>query len=402
MDIIEDLKHDLLTRWKAQFDRMPLLAEAAGRGVRTVYATGSRFDVERYRPKKFPAGGRTSKEPIAAKDLFPGCETWAYLLDAEGRPVHGTRRIAASDDPGWEGMYSYSAEEAEYTEFYIPSRLPSEYTRLALRDGQPVSLQRLWVQAKGSFPILHGMPAARQAEKILAGPYFYAIRVDAYDLQNGRIESGWSWSEGFTVGLEPRLSRLEYSYSDEGKLLRIVAHAEDGNTWTALAARTKTSLTQLSATLSQRIAERVIDALQPASFGAPLMVAELTYASPGRYVPFIIAATQEDMVGLSNPGLVLAIDPKRWIELRGEDFAPEITEFMERMNSAQRWEAGGKMIRQAARMVTELGRGQPWAAKDFVAFASNSESDEEDLAKVLKDGGADPKTLKEWKKLGWL
>jgi hypothetical protein len=60
MDITEDLRQDLLARWKALFDRMSLLAEAAGRGLRTLYATGDRFGLKAYTPGKFPAGGRTS------------------------------------------------------------------------------------------------------------------------------------------------------------------------------------------------------------------------------------------------------------------------------------------------------------------------------------------------------
>lgn len=132
MDLIDDLKQDLLTRWKAQFDRMSLLAEAAGRGVRTVYATRSLFDLEGYSPSKFPPGGRTSKEPI------PGDDNWVYRLDAGGLPVHMTTRLVSEGEPGWQGMYSYSPEGVEYTEFYISARIPSTYARLTLRDGQRV------------------------------------------------------------------------------------------------------------------------------------------------------------------------------------------------------------------------------------------------------------------------
>lgn len=387
MDIIEDLKQDLLTRWKAQFDRMPLLAEAAGRGVRTVYATGSRFDVERYRPKKFPAGGRTSKEPV------PGRDNCVYLLDAEGRPVHMTERHA--HHAGWQGMYSYSAEAAEFTEFHISNRLPSTYARLALRDGQPVSLQWLWVQSRGATA--PGMRSVRQAEEILADPLLHFIRIDSYDLQDGRVQSGWSWSEA--PGLA-RLLRLEYSYSDAGKLQRIMAQAENGDTWTAFAARTKTSLKQLSTTLSQRIAGSIIDALQRASFDSPLVMVQLLY-DDGDF-PSVLPGTQADANGLADPALLVKKDLEGWIELREEDFAPEYIEFMQRIESSNTGQIFTRMIRQAARLVTELGRGQPWAAEDFVAFAIEWEGEGGDLAKVLKACGADAKIRRSWKKRGWI
>jgi hypothetical protein len=357
--------------------------------VRTVYATDSRFELKHYTPSKFPAGGRTSKEPI------PGHDNWVYLLDAQGRPVH----LATRDqfNQSWQGMYSYSAEEVEYTEFYMPSRLPWTYDRLAFRDGQPISFQGLSVQSRGSVRTVRGMPPGRQAEQILADPLLRFIRIDAYDLQDGRVQSGWSWSE--LPGLT-QLLRLEYSYSDEGKLQRIIAHAEDGNTWTAFAARTKTSLKQLSTTLSQRIAERIIDVLQRASFDSPLLVAELPYRD--YYIPSIVPGTQADMHAMSDPGLTVAIDEKRWIELPQESFAPEFTEFMQRIESSNTGELFTKMIREAARIVTESGRGQSWAAEDFVALAIDWEGEGGELPKVLKACGAGAKTLKNWRKRGWI
>src|SRR5580704_11171877 len=118
MDTAEDLKQDLLRRWRAQFDRIAFLAEAAERGVRTVYATGPLFDLEKYSPRKFPAGGRTSKEPIQ------GCDNWVYRLDNQGRPVHMAVRHDFSKTER-QGIYSYASEEAVYTEFFMQGHVPS-------------------------------------------------------------------------------------------------------------------------------------------------------------------------------------------------------------------------------------------------------------------------------------
>ena len=392
MDTAEDLKQDLLRRWRAQFDRIAFLAEAAERGVRTVYATGPLFDLEKYSPRKFPAGGRTSKEPIQ------GCDNWVYRLDNQGRPVHMAVRHDFSKTER-QGIYSYASEEAVYTEFFMQGHVPSTYERITLGDGQPVNFQRLWLNGNG-FP-LREIPRDRQEEWIMGDPGRYQIVIKGYDSQDGRIQSGWVWVEGGR-GFGPYRSRLEYSYSNEGKLERMVKRWEDGRAETVFAARTKTGIKELSTKLSRRIAERVIDALQRASFNPPLVAAELPYHSVTSYIPSIVPGTQADFEGLKYPSLVAAIDRKRWIELREEDFAPEIAEFMERMNSSERWEPGTKMLREAARTVTEFGRGQSWAAEDFVAFAIDWEFEGRDLAKILKDCGADRRALKRWKNKGWI
>lgn len=250
------------------------------------------------------------------------------------------------------------------------------------------------------MPILRGMPSSRLAERVLADPHLHQIRIEGYDAQEGRIRSAWAWTEG--MGVRPQHSTLTYSYSEDGKLQKIVEIWEDGGAQTVFAARTETSLKQLSAALSQRIAGRIIDALQRASFQSPLVVVELPYRPPANFIPSVVPGAHADVDRLADLCLVAAIDPKRWIELPEEDFSPEITEFMERMNSTERWESGEKMLRQAARMVTEFGRGQPWASEDFVAFAIDWESEGGELAKVLKACGADARTLKNWKKRGWI
>ncbi|MGA2137073.1 MAG: hypothetical protein ABSH50_32680 [Bryobacteraceae bacterium] len=393
MDIAEDLRQDLLARWKALFDRVSLLAEAAGRGLRTLYATGDRFGLKAYTPGKFPAGGRTSKNPI------PGCDNWVYLLNAAGRPVHVAMRHSFNQID-WQGMYAYGTAEAEYTEFCITTQIPSEYTRLALSDGQPASFQRLRVQCRGALPDLRGMSPGLQAERILSDPYLHEIEIETYDLQDGRVQSGWAWTEAPRI--PPHLSMLAYSYSDDGKLQRIVANSELGGTRTVFAARTKTSLKQLSSTLSQRIAGRIIEALQKASFDSPLVAVALPYHPPDNYVPSVVPGTQADAERMADLCLVVAVDSKRWIELVEEDFAPEITEFADRIDYIEQSQTGAKMVRQAARMVTEFGRGQPWAAENFVAFAIDWEFEGGDLADILKECGADGKTLREWTQRGWL
>jgi len=195
---------------------------------------------------------------------------------------------------------------------------------------------------------------------------------------------------------------LAYSYADDGKLQRIVATSELGGTRTVFAARTKTSLKQLSSTLSQRIAGRIIEALQKASFDSPLVVVELPYHPPDNYVPSVLPGTQADAERMADLCLVVAVDSKRWIELVEEDFAPEITEFADRIDCIEQSQTGAKMVRQAAHMVTEFGRGRPWAAENFVAFAIDWEFEGGALAEILKECGADEKTLREWKQRGWL
>src|SRR5581483_7398411 len=128
--------------------------------------------------------------------------------------------------------------------------------------------------------------------------------------------------------------------------------------------------------------------LQKAEYDAPLLAVELSYRFANNYVPLVIAATARDADAL--PVLPSTVDPKRWISLNQEDFEPGMADFLERMGTAQRWDAGTRMLREAALMVNRLADGALRTADTFVAWAIDWEIEGEQFPVILKRCGASP------------
>ena len=104
---------------------------------------------------------------------------------------------------------------------------------------------------------------------------------------------------------------------------------------------------------------------------APLVAVELSYRSVDNYCPIVIPCTEADEI--ENLVLTLAIDPKKWIILPQEDFAPDIVDFTERLQSSSNSDAGSKMVRTAAKLVNDLARARLSVAENFVAYAADWE-----------------------------
>jgi hypothetical protein len=232
---------------------------------------------------------------------------------------------------------------------------------------------------------------------ILGDPDNYFIYLTRYHVENGVTKSGDEYQE---VGGDIHRPTLEYSYSADGQLLRIVQHWPGGESRTVFAAKTRTTTNELAERLSARIAATVLARLRKAKLAAPLVALELSYCEQDHHIPLLIPLTQKDQI--NSITLAAEIDPKRWIRLSEEDFAPEITAFNQRVEASQNPAAVAKMLRTAARRVTESAAKELPVVEGFVAFAIDWELEGDEIVKILKQCGAAPKRLHEWKKHGWL
>lgn len=131
-------------------------------------------------------------------------------------------------------------------------------------------------------------------ERITADSRNFQIWIEEYEAKDGLIRTGEAYTEG--LGLPPRYSSLFYFYSDMGKLQRIVQRWKGGQEQTVFAARTGVSLKELTANLSHRLANRIIDVLRRTSFDSPLVAVELSFRSGDRYVPLVIPFTEADCI----------------------------------------------------------------------------------------------------------
>jgi hypothetical protein len=267
---------------------------------------------------------------------------------------------------------------------------------MTLQNGLPRTYQKIGVNGGGSH--IGGATGKTAITRITQDPYFSSTEIEEYEALQERIVSGKALVAA--PGLPPHRSGIEYSYSSAGKLERIVFIREDGSKYTSFSARSKVSMKELSANLAERIAARTIDALNKRNFVAPLQAVELPFRSVTNYVPGVIPATEADSV--PDMSSVLAIDQTDWIALNEEDFEPEMADFLGRMNAAENWDAGSKMLRQAASLVTKLAPASLPVADGFVSFAIDWEFEGHQLLAILKQCGANAATMKKLKQIGWL
>lgn len=111
--------------------------------------------------------------------------------------------------------------------------------------------------------------------------------------------------------------------------------------------------------------------------------------------------TEADRVGSLT--LAAKIAPSRWISLSEAELAPDLTEFNQRVEGlADSSAAVSKMLRAAARRVTEQAPTELRVADGFVAFAIDWELEGHELSRILKQCGATAKRIRDWKRDGWL
>jgi len=390
VDSLEELRDDLWNRWQRAFDRFPELESAFQSGERVIYANGNLFDLEKYTSRKFPAGGRVFSEPPESINSYH-----RYRLDSKGRPVHMASGHTVNHFD-WEGLYRYTTDEVECLEFCLQTRVVSKYARMTLQNGIPKTYQKIEINGGGSH--IGGATGKNAISRIKHESYFSGATVVKYESTEDRVLSGKALVSA--PGLSPHRLDLEYFYSDAGKLERIVLIREDGSKYTSFAARSKVSMKELATKLSEKIASRTIEALKKADLSEPLQAVELSFRSVTNYLPGVIPAMEGDSV--SDMAIVLTNGKRNWIGLNEEDFEPEMAEFLDRMNVAENWDSGSRMLRQAAYLVTQRASESLPIADGFVAFAIDWEFEGHNLNAILKQCGATTATLKRLKKIGWL
>jgi len=383
------LRQDLWARWKEQIGQVDSASDAQGDGKSIAYSKVPLFDLYGYTSAKFPAGGRLTPAPP------PDYENYmTYRLDESGRPVRTVMRHVYNAIE-WQGVYTYSDTEVVHVELNMISRLPSRYERLTLEDGLVKTFQRVIINGGATFG--KHMSISDAIDFVMGDSRSYLVWIEEYSYDDRRRISASVFKQG--MGIPERYSQLSYSYFGDGRLEKIVEHTPGVPDQTIFATKSKATKSELGDRLAAAIAERTIRALAKASLDAPLVAVELSYRSVDNYCPIVIPCTEADEI--ENLVLTLAIDPKKWIILPQEDFAPDIVDFTERLQSSSNSDAGSKMVRTAAKLVNDLARARLSVAENFVAYAADWEF-ELGIKQVLKASGVSQKQIAAFGKRGWL
>ncbi|HMR75231.1 MAG TPA: hypothetical protein PKD61_08965 [Polyangiaceae bacterium] len=380
---LEELRSDLILRWKAAFDRIAEAKAEPRDAAETVYTQYPAYALSGYSTKKFKPGARVSRSPSADGDDYE------FRLDAQGRPVH-VRFSHRVNRVSWRGVYRYGEDEVEQIEFCMQTGTPSLYNRLILSGPCVLAEQRFVCNSGGSDK------RYKDPQQLLADPHAYFIYITRYQVEDGLTKSAQEYQE---VSGEIHRPTLEYAYA-AGKLERITQHWPGGETRTVFAAKSKTSLKSLSDALSNKIAAAVLTRLRDAAFDAPLVALELSFREGDSHIPMLIPLTERDAV--KSLALPAEIPAERWLKLDPEHFAPEIADFDARAAASSSPSTVSKMLRNAARLVTAGAPESVPVAEGFVAYAIDWELEADEVPKILKQCGATPALIRKWKKRGWL
>jgi hypothetical protein len=389
MDFFDDWRTDLWNRWQEQIPRLQSLLGRAREGT-AIYARVPLFDLRTYSPQSFKPGGRVSRQPEKNHD-------YTYWLRGAQRPIRMEYRHPHVDLQ-LQGFFEYAPEQVEYIEFSVAAAIPCQYYYLTQEAGQLTSRRRIFLNGGGDYPAWRNLDVLDRADRFKSDPKNHLIHMEQYNVHDGRIQSGQGYMEG--LGISPARYALSYLYSSAGKLEQVVQQWENGQQQTVFAARTAKTLGRLSAELSERIANSVLEALGKLAGGSPLRAVELAFRSVENYLPYVVPCSQQD--ALDGFTFLLNIDVSRWIQLPGDKFDPDLTEFQERVSKTEKWDAGSKMLRRAARLVNERIASVCPIAEGFVCYAIDWEIEGSEAAEIFIECGADPEQVKRWKHLGWL
>ena len=385
---LEALLDDLWKRWEKHLLHPDL--ERQPKGSRTVYSQGIRFHMQDWHRPLLAPGGRLLATPIKGNH-------YEYELDQSGKPLSVVHQgVLNKAKISWRGVFRYLPNEIEFVEFCIQTGVPSTYHRVTLAGQLPASRQFLSIVAGGYNPTWRSMSAEKIREAIRSNPHTHSYRVERYESSEERL----SWGECLYGPNGASHWTLSFSYAPDGALQRVTQKWDTGAAAIAYQARTKVSLRVLSRNVASRIATTVAERLNEVRFASPLVAIELSYKAVENYLPLVIAYTESDEID-SFP----VLDPEKSghrIELHADDLEPELAEFNGRILESEKWTEGAKMLREAARLLTQhQSLGVP-TAEAFVAFAIDWELEIDNFSRILRACGADAKSIRAWKARGWL
>lgn len=219
MSSFEDLRADLVSRWKAAWDRIGDIDAPLPPGVKTSYTESPAFDLHDYSTTSWKAGARLLASPKSDR-------SYELVLDAKGRPLRVRHRHPVNG-VSWVGVYRYAADEIEHIEWCVETGAPNLYNRLHLdADGAVLEEQRLVVNSAGSKRTWIGAPRGDLIAAIVAAPQDHPIYLWRYEVEGGVPRSGEHYQH-WSTGVQQ--AALEYTYAADGSLQRIVEHWPSGD-----------------------------------------------------------------------------------------------------------------------------------------------------------------------------
>ncbi|WP_343693181.1 hypothetical protein [Chitinophaga sp.] len=392
---MDNLIDQLIIRWEKAFDDIQNLPVFKAQIKTTQYASGARYNLEKFDQQTFPSDGPLS----SLKDNHE------YGFSDQGVPCY----VAFSHEHNktyWEGYYKYSDNLAEYIEFNINTGTPSAVTRVLFEKGRKIATQRLVVNGRGT--IYGHLKSQRTAliNKIKedTNALFLTATSFIYD-QDGKIMR--AESTHVTPGIGKYTSHDEYTYVDK-QLDKIRTFDAEGNSRLTYS-RNSANLSPeaLIEKLAQSMAQSVTHTLQQYEMELPLALLELGFHYADNYLPLLGIQSQQEVEQRHLKGEFAFITDNyidALIDITPfEDLFAQMESLMEEQDDMN---IGVKALRRTAAILTETKLfGKIATTGDFTAFAidwSIEGHSTEELTGIFLECGVQPDTINKWKQSNFL
>lgn len=386
---MDNLIDNLISRWEKAFDDIHNLPAFKAQVKTTLYAPGTRYNLEKYDQHSFPSNGALSNEK----------DDYEYGFNDQGLPCYMTFGNEAIKTL-WEGYYKYTDNLADYIEFNINTGVPSALTRITFENGRKITSQRLGINGKGTICKPNQSREELIKEYKENDLFFFLITTTFEYDADGRIIR--SVSNNVAPGLGKYSSYDEYTYTDN-QLDKIRTFHEGGsNRLTYSRNRENLSQDELIEKLAQAMAQSIVSSLTHHETTSPLALLEINYHYADNYFPLLVSQSQQEVEQrLENGGEVFfhdKYDDSSPLDITSfEDYFAQMEQLMEEQDN---WDIGRIALRRTAAILTETKLlGKIKTTTDFAAYAVDwtVEGGREDLEEILLECGVKPETLDLWK-----
>lgn len=388
-------KEELIDRWVAAFDEQEQFAHYASQTVITKYADIFSFNFRDHKNDRFWPGSKLRNHPPA-----DGSSYGKYGFNKDGFLT--TVEIYSRNELSHSGFFKKTESLIEYVEFYLPKNAPSCIQRLFLEEGKKVMFHSVQANGRSGLYFGHGNTLREQVASAFDEGYSAVCTIVRYEYQNNHI------AKAYGLNIMPGLGQYFYEELftyENNKLATIETSRADGHSSLSYVAPSAKSLKSVIDELAALFCDHLIEVLKKQQFGSPLFSVDLSYHYCDNYIPHPVVITEQqklDAIAGTDTDLFMQGEFIYATEMPA-NLEKLYMEFYNRMELANSWDLGRKMLIETAKLLTNSRlNGLIPVTEDFISFPMDWELDWKDFKKILLKCGASKANVKQWQKYGWV
>ncbi len=388
-------KEEFIQRFISAYDELHKYEPYQAQTVSFKHADIFSYDLKDYKNGKIKPGSKIYPAP-------PESGTYGkYGFNKEGRLT--TAEIYSKGEKVWIGFFMMKVDLIEYIEFNIASGAPSSVKRMVLENGRKTLYQSCSTNGRSGF---YSNEVKDRVDIVRGGfndGHSAICTIEEYLYESNII------AKAFGLHIMPGAAEwcFEDVYTYKGnKLEQVKSFYENGSTNIKYIAQSKNSLVALSNTLAITLSDYLVTILQNQHFAEPLFSVELSYQYCYSYRPHLVVITEQQKKQAIEEKKEQLFTDGEFIYATGDipiGLDELYAEFYKRLETTKNWEAGRKMLRQVATLMTKSKlKGCMPVTDDFIVFPIEWQLDMDQFEKILLQCGASKSNIKEWKKYGWV